>query len=620
MFYVVVAAVLLLSAWMASGYKKNICDCLALCSAGLIMCLYVLAFFRALPQIVLVAAFTVLFVCFRLIKGPGKEEGNLTARLKKLFSKLSDLVLVMFVLTVCGVLIATSDQVFTWWDDINFWSSDAKQIFYMGGFPGRYGNVSPEFGDYPPVTSLFKWLFLQISPAAYKESLQFGGYFALNSVFLLPLMARIKEYIDESGFSAAVRFSLTVLSFAAVMLFPGVFNGIIYYGTPADVTMAVVYGALLLAIYDRYGHGDLFYFGRIALYASILLLTKTVAFEWTAFAIIFYMFFGKRDKKMILSVLVSGVSLGSWMVFCLISRRVAKLTGAGIKMATSGSFEAPDNTAEKLKFFVQGFLSEPMHTDHNLTLDLSTAAAVALIFIGIFLLYNKNILGRREVKGMAAFAALTALLSYGIVFLAHISIFQTEDQYLDAYAMGISISRYCAPFTLGMSYLLIGILFNRLRASDRKKHREMAVLILALMVLLTADYSGIYRHLAGYRKDVSQNEKTYYDMVGDEGRAIVKALDDPLYLGKRVLVFKDGRSFYWVHNAYISKEASPVPLVYSSYDCEEDSKESIIKKIDESHAEYIYVMDETKEADELFLGIIREYEAGKVYRISESLY
>ncbi len=620
MFYIVVAAVLLMSAWMASEYKKNVCDCLALCSAVLIMCLYALAFFRALPCMVFVAAFAVLFICFRGVKESGKEKGAFTTRLKGLTSALSDPVLIMFVLAVAGVSIATSGQVFTWWDDINFWSSDAKQIYFMDGFPGKYGNVSPEFGDYPPVTSLFKWLFLQISLAAYKESLQFAGYFALNCVFLMPLMARIKDYIDEAGFSVIGRLCLTALSFAAVMLFPGIFNGIIYYGTPADVTMAVVYGALLLAIYDSAGHGDTFYFGRIALYACVLLLTKTVAFEWTAFALIFYMFLGKRDRKMIFSVLAAGACLGSWMGFCLINRRVAKLTGAGIKMATSGSFEAPDNTIDKLKFFVQGFLFEPMHTDHNLTLDLSTAAAVALIFIGIFLMYNKNILGRREVRGMAFFAALTALLSYGIVFLAHISIFQTEDQYLDAYAMGISISRYCAPFTMGMSYLLVGILFNRLRALSRKKHRQTALLVLAVLVLLASDYSGVYRHLWGYRKDVSQNEKTYYDMVGDEGRAIVKALDDPSYHGKRVLVFKDGRSFYWVHNAYISKEASPVPLVYGSYDCGEDSKESIKDKIDASHAEYIYVADETGEARELFSGLIREYEAGKVYRISESLY
>ena len=53
---------------------------------------------------------------------------------------------------------------------------------------------------------------------------------------------------------------------------------------------------------------------------------------------------------------------------------------------------------DKMKFFFEGFLKQPMHADRNLTLDLSTAAAVILIFMGIFLFYNRNILGKNETK------------------------------------------------------------------------------------------------------------------------------------------------------------------------------------------------------------------------------
>ncbi len=620
MFYIVLCAVLLMSAWMASEYGKNIPDCLALCSAGLIICLYVLAFFRMLGGIWVVAVAAIVFVMVRVLVSTVPDRKKTVSKLRDMAAKLADPFLIMFALTVFGVLAATSSQVFTWWDDINYWSSDAKQIFYLGGFPGRYGNVSPEFGDYPPVTSLFKWLFLSLSGSEYRESLQFAGYFALNGVFLMPLLARIRAYINEGGFSLPGRLALSALSFAAVMLMPGVFNGIIYYGTPADITMALIYGALLLAIYDRYESGETFYYVRIALFGSILLLTKNVAFEWAAFAVIFYMLFGRRDKKAFLSLLAAATSLGSWMGFCLLNRRVAKLTGAGLRMATSGDYMAPDNTFDKLKFFAQGFLTEPMHTDHNLTPDLSTGAAVVLIFLGIFFMYNKNILGKREVRNMAIFAAATGLLSYGIVFLAHISIFQTEDQYLDAYAMGISISRYCAPFTLGTSYVLIGIAFNRLRAAGKKMRREIAVVAFAAMILLTADYGGVYKYLVGYRSKEAQNIQAYEDMVGDEGRALVGAVSDPVYRGRRVLVLKDVRNFSYVHNAYISKEASPVPFVYNSYIIDEDNRESIIKKIEESHAEFVLVEDETGEGRDLFLNIIRDYEAGRVYRISESLY
>jgi hypothetical protein len=621
MLYAVVPAVMLLAALVAVDHKKNILDCLAVCSAGLVLVLYFLAFFRSLWAITIVAVITVPVVVGRSIYGSGKRAVTKAASFAEYLKVLADPFILAFIAAVALVAVATKDLPFTWWDDINFWSSDAKQIFYMGGFPGKYGNVSPEFGDYPPVTSLFKWLFLTISGKDYTESLQFAGYFALNGVFLLPLMGRLKSYIDESGFSKGASILLSLLSFGAVMLLPGAFNGIIYYGTPADITMAIVYADLLLAIYDQYQGGDVFYFTRIGLYAAVLLLTKSVAFEWTIFALVLYFLMGKRDKKIWYSVLAAGLTYSSWLGFCLVNRRVAKLTGAGIKMATSGSFSAPDNAADKLGYFVQGFLSEPMHSDHNITLDLSAAGAVLLIFAGIFFLYNRKLLGRGETKKTFFFTLFTGLVSFGIVFLAHISIFGTEDQYLDAYAMGISISRYCAPFTLGMSIFLLGLMFNRLRSKEGRRHKGAVVFIFAAAVLLTADYSGVSRHLWGYRENLEADAAAYEDMVGDEGRLIVSAVSDAEYVGHRVLVLQDGHSSHWVHNAYISKEASPVPLVYDSYIIESDTADSIIDKIRRSHAEYFLVVDETLSSAELFSQIIGEgYEPGKVYRTDGNVY
>lgn len=622
MFFVVILAVLLMSTRIAVRYKKNILDVTALVGAGLIMALYVLAFARAMKFILVVSTLCILWAFVRTYL-EARSEGTVgVIKVSDYFKALCDPYLVMFVLTVFGVSLATSHMIFTWWDDINFWSSDAKQLYYLNGFPDRYGNVSPEFGDYPPVTSIFKWLFLQISGKEYHESLQFAGYFGLNGVFLLPLLARIRDYIESAGFKKAATYGLYVVSFLAVMLFPGVFNGIIYYGTPADVTMAIVYGALLLAIYDQQGHGNLFYFGRIGLFASVLLLTKSIGFEWALFAFVFYILIGKRDKAVLWSALGAAASFGSWMGFCLINRRIAKLTGAGVKMATSGKYVAPDDTSDKLKFFFKGFTFEPMHSDHNFTIDLSTAAALVLIFVLIFVLYNMKLLGKKETKRIALFTLCTGLLAYGIVFLAHISIFQGEVQYLDAYAMGISIARYCAPFTLGSTYLLLGMMFNRLRARDFGKYTRVLALAVFAIIFLTADYAGVYKYLTGYRK-VLEDDRTYVaDMVGDEGRKIVGAVAGGEYDGKRILVFRDGHDYYWVHNAYINKEASPVPLVYDSYLAKEDNVDSIMSKIAASHAEYIYVEDETGESEDLFSQIIKngEYEPGRVYNLATDVY
>ncbi len=620
MFFVIMAALLVLSARIAYVYKKNILDIIALSSAGFLLSMYLLAFFRGLELTGPLAAIVIAAVLIRtaLSSGRGSAFGK---ELLAIGKELLNPMVVLFVLTVVGVTFAVSDHIITWWDDINFWASDARQLYFLNGFPGKYGNASPEFGDYPPVTSLAKWLFLQVSPIQYKEGLQFAGYFWINGVFLLPLLAKIQGTIDRSGLEKWGRLLACVLSFGAVMLLPGVFNGIIYYGTPSDITMAIIYGALLLAIYDQSAHGKVFYYVRIGLFVSVLLLTKNVAAEWALFALIFYLVVAQREKYIWLSVLGGAATVGSWFLFCFVNRRVAKLTGEGIKMATSGKYRAPENSFDKMRFFFEGFWQQSMHGDHNLTLDLSTGAVVVLIFVAIALLYYRNILGKHEVKKIALFTLFTGILTYGIVFLAHISIFQTEEQYLDAYAMAVSIARYCAPFSIGSTYLLMGILFGRLQAKGRKEIlRGLAICL--FLIFITADYTGIWKYLYGYRGTLVDDQTYYDDMVGDGGRQLLKAVDDSQYWGKRILVFRDGHSYYWVHNAYISKSASPVALVYNEFLTELDNKDTIIQKIKDSHASYIYVEDGEGISKELFSEVLSDdgFEPGKVYKTEGIIY
>ncbi|MBO4846204.1 MAG: hypothetical protein J5525_07835 [Lachnospiraceae bacterium] len=602
-------ALLLLSARMSNKYKENIADTLAVCSAGLILLLYCLAFFRGLKLIGIISLIYILTEAVCVIR---KKSG------KEAFAGLRSVILICFVLTVISVTVLTSKEIFTWWDDINFWSSDAKQIFFMNGFPGKYGNVSPEFGDYPPVTSLFKWLFLQISPNSYNESYQFVGYFTLNLIFLMPLAGHIDRLVDksETKFAALIKF----MFFVTVIMLPGVFNGIIFYGTPADITMAIIYGALLLSIWEQEGHEKIFYYGRIAVYTSVLFLTKSVGFEWALFALIFYLVVAKKHKAILISIAVSATFYGSWLIFCLMNRRVAKLTGAGIKMASSG-YSVPDNAADKMHYFLSGFLTMPMHADRNITLDLSSAAAVFIIFAVIGIIAYLKLIDSKETVKLILFLAITGLTAYGIIFLAHISIFQTEEQYLDAYAMAVSIARYCCPFTLGSTMLLTGILLDRVKASQNEKLIKRAVLIIVACVLMTADYLGIYRHLNGYRNTLSDDRAVIDDMVGDDGRELINSVSDERYWGKRILVIRDGHEYHWVHDAYISREASPVAMVYDGYLTESDTPEMISDRIRSSHAHYIYIEDSSYQASSLFEPLMesgQEYISGNVYRVTDT--
>lgn len=617
MFWLVAVALLVVSARIARAYKEDILDTIAVSFAGLLMIMYLLSFFRGLKAVGVVSIAAIAYVLVRVFMETRAGKGSFAKEISTTLGMLVNpgVILTCMCTAVVGVL--ARFQIFTWWDDINFWSSDAKQLFYLNGFPGKYGNVSPEFGDYPPVTSLAKWLFLQIGGKEYTESLQFLGYFALCLIFLLPMLAKLQAAIDACDIKKQTGIALKVVAFICAVLFPGVFNGIIYYGTPADVTMAIVYGALLLSIYDQYGHRKTFYYARIGLYTTVLLLTKSVGFEWALFALIFYIVIANREKLMWLSVFFAGVSYGSWLIFCFVNRRVAKLTGAGIRMATSGTYSAPDNTLDKMRYFAQGFMFEPMHSDYNPSIDLSTGAVVLLIFGAIIGMYFLTLLGKSEYKKIALFTLITGIVAYAIVFLAHISLFQGEDQYLDAYAMGISIARYCAPFTLGSVYLLAGIGFNRLRAGKGRKQMIIFGAACMLFVILCADYSGVYKYLWGYRDQIAENTAAISDMVGENGKELAEAVSDKAYWGKRVLVLRDGHEYYWVHNTYISKEASPTALVYDVFLAEEDTADSMRQKMLDSHASYFYVEDEDNAAYELFSELVPggEYRPGAVIKI-----
>ncbi|WP_026511557.1 hypothetical protein [Butyrivibrio sp. LC3010] len=595
MWFLIPISFFITAALLAVKFKESICDTIAIAGAIQILTLYVLAMFRGLKLVYLTSAFTIVIFAVLILAdflykktSPEKRKIVYINRNRRVLSRSLRAVtkpeVFVFVLILAAITYLTRNQIFTWWDDINFWSSDAKQLFYLNGFPGKYGNVSPEFGDYPPVTSLFKWVFLQISASKYRESLQFAGYYALNAVFLMPLVKPVKGWMAAPA---------TIL----VMLVPGIVNGIIFYGTPADITMGIVYGALLYAIWDREGHRDIFYFGRIALYTSVILLTKSVGIEWAIFALFFYFEVNNiRNIGMLLKTAAfSGVFYGSWLIFCLINRRVAKATGLGIKMV-GGAYAVPANALEKAKYFLLGMWTMPMHADHNFTFDLSIGAMIIIIFVALFIVIKNRMIDEELSKGMVRFFVISCIFTYAIIFIAHISLFQAENQYLDAFAMTNSASRYGAPFTLGSIYLLLGIILDRagIQIADRgnlfadKYRKEIIYIMAAAFILLTTDYVGSYNCLWGYKNKLSENEAYNAAMLDDGGHRFMESVYGHRNLwGHRVLNLRSGNVNHWVHDAYISKAVSPVPAVYDTLTGAEDAT-AIKDMIKRSHAEYVF--------------------------------
>lgn len=539
----------------------------------MILILYVLAFFRGMDLVVVISGIIVVFSTFYFYKNP-------KAILQwKVVDILSLLVLVI-------VAILTSKRVFTWWDDINFWATDVKALYFLNGFPSKYGNVAPEFGDYPPGTQMMKWLFLKLSDT-YQEGLAFSGYYTMIIIFLFPVLGGVRK---KSKLIQSI--SLFILCFV-----PGICNSIWSQGTAADIVMAVVYGSLLIAIVDYEDQNRIFYYVRIAVFASILCLCKSTGFEWALFAVAFYLIFQKHIKKeryWFISILIPLLVESGWLFFCYSNRRIAKLTSSGVNILKGGHFVFPSYIGERVKLFFKGFALCPMNIERTNLLNLSSLSFVIILFFLIIFLGKKQVFDSFERKLILIFLTATCLLSYGIVLLGHVTIFSMETQYDTAEVITISFSRYCSPFTIGMIMLLLFYILKRV--NDNK-----FLILTAIFVLISTNYTAYYDSLFGYHSVVENDIQSRDEVLTEYSKEYVdRVCRDQKLWGHRVLLLRDYSQEHRILDTFTNYYASPTPTVYADFDMESARAEDLIQLINTNHASFLYVEpQESKSFEEI---------------------
>ena len=606
------------------GYKsgEELTEVLPVTTGGLILLLYILAMFRNMNLIAGIGiAIIIIFAISKIIMG--KKGRTVAAKAAKEFFFNPRSIVVMFGIILVAVL--TAGHVATWWDDVNYWATDAKALYFLNGFTGKYGNVAPEFGDYPPGIQIMKWCFAKLNSHDYKEGLAFAGYYVMNMIFSLPVLNKLK------GKNLLVQ----IAGMVVVFLIPGVVNDVWSHGACADVTMGIIYGAVLISVFDMDRHSSAFYYGRLLVFLSVLPLTKSVGFEWAAYAavmIIAAMIVGREklkenygDRYWIYSIMaiVTAVSVQlSWWINCLVNRRIAKLTSSGAHMA-AGGYNLPDNAQEKASLFMRGFAFCPMHTDRTVMFDLSSLTMVVIVLLVITGLRLIGKLNKKETILLLVYSAVTALIAYGIIFVGHITIFATESQYSTPEVMAISISRYAAPFTVGMLMLLIYMITERINS-------RWALIGCAVFVLMTTDYIAAYNCLWGYRQTADADVENRNSIIDDNGRIYADTVSgDTRLWGHRVLYFRDASEIHWVKDTYINHEVAPVPTVYTDIRPESMTAEDVAGEIATHHAEYIYVdnvsyQEEDLTGAELFGNLVMDmngqtvgddFEYCKVYRV-----
>lgn len=621
-----ICAVLICISFLAYVFRTSLVEILPVFVCVQVLVLYALAVMHRLSWIdgvegVAAAAVLIWFV--------SRAKQTRRACISQCLHNMAQPSFITAVFLLVAVAVCTSSKVVTWWDDINFWAADVKSLYYLNGFAGKYANVAPEFGDYPPAAQLIKWWFLHWDPHEFRESLAFVGYYTMNLVFLFPILRRMKDR----------NIPVMLLMAAALWLFPGIAEVYGYAGFCADLTMACVYGGFLLAVTDREAVTEFFYYGRLALYLGVLVLIKSIGFVWALFGLVFLAFYRRGELKKRAFVFTAAMPVltgGSWMLFCLIFRRVAKTTSTAVKYLTTNEYSLSGYKNEFAAAFIRAFVSAPMHKETSIAVDLTPLGLYLCIILIIVLMLKCGVLSPKEGKTVLIFSLVSGTIIYAVIFVAHITVFAMETQYLEASGMISSIERYGAPFSVGTLFLLAGIWVDRadsVFASGKMPafvRRYGAYLSVVLFVALTAGYRAGYDGLIGYRHDTDAAMAQRAAMIGQNEEAFLGVLRDidadrdiagnP---GGRILYIRKENEPRWVNNSYLSYEASPVPVVYRSVALADAPAEWMVQEIRDSHTLYLYVEEGAAQNEDVlnavFGGMMQDgdFSCGVLYFVSD---
>ena len=618
-----ICAALICISLLACHFRVTLVEAIPVYVCMLILILYMLAMMHRLSWIDGIAVAVAAAFIVWIVSRPKEYRKKFTADCVEKITQVSFITaaLLLFAIAVCTV-----GKVVTWWDDINFWATDVKSLYYLGGFAGKYENVAPEFGDYPPAGQLFKWLFLHFDSRVFREGLAFAGYYTMNVSFLLPLLRKMKRR----------NVPMILLMAAALWFLPSIAEVYGYEGFCADLTMACIYGSFLFAVTDKETPSAFFYYGRLALYLGVLVLVKSIGFVWALFGLVFLLLYQicecreggtpseNRKQWMVSVVMLPVLTGGSWMLFCLLMRRITRTTATAVKYMTTDEYGISGYMGEFARAFIRAFIGSPLHKDRSLAIDLTPFGFYLCICLTVVLFYQLHILPRRTGKLVLWFSVVSGALFYLIIFLAHITIFATETQYLEASGMISSIERYGAPFTIGTLVFLMGVwtdggeLFFAERKVPDFVRRYGTYLCLILFVALTAGYRVGYDGLIGYHSDTADELAGRAEMIGEDEEQFLGTIS---VLGRgqgaRVCYIRRGDVPRWVNNSYTAYEASPISVVYKSVNLDDAPADWMTEEIRSTHAAYLYAEETDADAGAVFDEIMQTgtFSCGVLYRI-----
>ncbi len=605
---------LLLSIVIAYKGKKQIVQALPVSTAVLVSVLLLLGMIRALSLIdVIWIAVVVILAIYCVFKRNSIDR----TRIQEMLTDPSFFTMIIFSVIVYFFV---RGRVVASWDELGCWGLEAKTLYFVDGFNHTGMHTSIGYSDYFPGQMLFVWWAAHMQRAYFHEGLLYVGYYLF---YYFIIAGDLLECLSvHNGKNKLVRIFWGIVVSVFMLLLPAVFCVFEYEMLSVELLQSALMGVMILQMYrdSVKEKGSTFDLIRWVSLSLLLISMKDSSIFFMAMICLWGMIMSIISKKRYLtfSMFAAG-AFGSlffaviWKGFVNISERGnVGSRSKGILHGIKEIFVNPNEqyASESMGYvssFIESIKQYPLHLTRGMRIDLSLKGLLLLMMICFIALYSRRIfkMTKKEAVASVVCAEGIAVIYLLVVLCMHIFFFR-ETQYLDAYVMMMSISRYCEPVFLGI------VLFFSLAFLTYGSWRDQ--LIVLACIFLTTGFAKAGEGLWNYRAIVEKE-------LGEREECIVKY--DGLFGGiseygdlteGRVLYICDYSDEIFKDHRHIRYLMAPKAITFYYIDPMADDHgyiDDIVSQMDQGLYEYYYIETRGKLGDDL------ELENGVLYTATE---
>lgn len=583
-----IAAFCGLSAALACKYRERFVTVVPITTAALILVLFVLALFRALYLIDVVAGLTLIACAVFFTRAFGRDGGR--ELLNALFSPSSVafccIVILAFFL-MRNIPVACSD-------DLGCWAIEVKSIFSYDGFAPKFRNAAYSFGLYFPGTSLFRWWTCHLFGYV-NDGLLFVGYGWLLVFLAAPLLACCRYGIVFAP-AAALAGGLLLL------LLPGTIDYMPYISICTEPAMGAAFAGAFITLFEKETPGSI---PRLAAYLFLLCFFKASGMFFALVVLLFCLIYSRTNRsgavnagedtafldtlippRKLLPAAVCFVPCGIWYVYCLFMQRSNYFTAS---LETVGDGNAP----LFIKSFIQGFLFKPAHFTHDGIFDPSLAVLLLIIALIAFIGRRTGLLKGKKYCALAKYIGIVLAVYLLGLLVVHCVVFR-EIIYFDPAYMAASTARYAMPIFLGALIFL----FYRMLASAGSRFRQVTVLaaFMAFTVSCTCLWTVYYR-VVNTDELNAQTETWHSEIAARFDGALAQARENEN--GRILLIYGRDQIADYVESVRLRYLAAPCSVVTFELDTESGELGSRLAELEDlfeqSHPSTVYIMQVEEE-------------------------